>query len=127
MEGTAVLQDINKALSLLVTAAKQNNPYAGYLLGKLYLYGRELEADTEKAIAYLTVSAEMGNRYAGQLLHSIRNNRNWSAATGTLRLLHRINRSIQNRIADERKRRGIDRKLKRKIDEKKQAHSLRQE
>lgn len=36
---------------------------------------------------------------------------------------------IQNRIADERKGKegGIDRKLKRKIDEKRQAHGMRQE
>lgn len=51
-----------------------------------------------------------------------------TAAIGTLRLLH-ISRIIQNRIADERKGRegGIDQKLKRRIDEKKQAHGLRQE
>lgn len=110
-------------------AAEQNNPYAGYLLGKLYHYGREVEADQEKAIAYLTVSVEMGNQYAGQLLHSIRNNRNWSATTGTLRFLHHISRIIQNRIVDARKGKdgGIDRKLKCRIDEKKQAHGLRQE
>jgi len=71
----------------------------------------------------------MGNQYAAQLLHSIRINRNWSAATGMLRRLHHISRILQNRIVDERKGRegGMDRKLKRKIDEKKQAHGLRQE
>lgn len=125
-EGT---QDVTKAIRHLESAWEKGNHYAGYQLGKLYLYGREVEADQEKAIAYLTASAEMGNQYAGQLLHSIRNNRNWSATTGTLRLLHHISRIIQNRIADERKGKegGIDRKLKRRIDEKKQAHGLRQE
>lgn len=124
-EGT---QDVIKAIRHLESAWEKGNHYAGYQLGKLYLYGREVEADQEKASAYLTASAEMGNQYAGQLLHSIRNNRNWSAATGTLRLLHHISRIIQNRIADERKGKeeGIDRKLKRRIDEKKQAHGLRQ-
>lgn len=94
----------------------------------IYVMSHVVEADQEKAIGYLTASAELGNQYAEQLLHSIRNNRNWSAATGTLRLLHHISRIIQNRIADERKGKegGIDRKLKRKIDEKKQAHGLRQ-
>lgn len=99
-EGT---QDVIKAIRHLESAWEKGNHYAGYQLGKLYLYGREVEADQEKASAYLTASAEMGNQYVGQLLHSIRNNRNWSAATGTLRLLHHISRIIQNRIADERK------------------------
>lgn len=56
-------------------------------------------------------------------------NSNWSAAIGPLRFLHHISRILQNRIADEWKGRkgGIDRKLKQKIDEKKQAHGLRQE
>lgn len=122
------VQDVPKAIRYLESAWEMGNHYAGYQLGKLYLYGREVEADQEKAIAYLTASAELGNQYAEQLLHSIRSNRNWSAATGTLRLLHHISRIIQNRIADERKGKegGIDRKLKRKIDEKRQAHGLRQ-
>ena len=123
------VKDSGKAICHLESAWKKRNHYAGYQLGKLYLYGREVEADQEKAIAYLAASAGMGNQYATQLLHSIRSNRNWSAATGTLRLLHHISRIIQNHIADERKGRegGIDRKLKRKIEEKKQAHGLRQE
>lgn len=123
------VKDSGKAICHLESAWKKGNHYAGYQLGKLYLYGKETEADQEKAIAYLTASAGMGNQYAAQLLHSIRSNRNWSAATGTLRFLHHISRILQNRIADERKGRdgGMDRKLKRKIDEKKQAHGLRQE
>ncbi len=46
----------------------------------------------------------------------------------SLRLLQHLARIIQNRIEDERKggKGGIDRKLKRKIDEKKQAHGLKQ-
>lgn len=121
-------QDVPKTIRHLESAWEKGNHYAGYQLGKLYLYGKEVEVDQEKAIAYLTASAEMGNQYAEQLLHSIRNNRNWSAATGTLRLLHHISRIIQNRVVDERKGKegGIDRKLRRKIDEKKQAHGLRQ-
>lgn len=128
LTGEVVTRNTAYVLRWLEESIAQENPYAGYLLGKLYLYGWEVKADQEKTIAYLAASAEMGNQYAGQLRHSIRNNRNWSAATGTLRLLHHISRIIQNRIADERKGKegGIDRKLKRRIDEKKQAHGLRQ-
>lgn len=47
---------------------------------------------------------------------------------GAIRLLHHISRIIQNRLEDERRGKGatIDRKLRRKIDEKKQAHGLKQ-
>lgn len=83
----------------------------------------------EKAISYLTASADQGNIYAAQLLQSVHSNRNWSAALGSLRLLQHLARIIQNRIEDECAkaiRAGIDRKLKRKVDEKKQAHGLKQ-
>ena len=81
-----------------------------------------------EAMEYLQSAAEKGNPYAKQLLHSIKNNKNWSATMGSIRLLHHLARMLQNRLEDERKDKmgGIDRKLKRKIDEKKQAHGLKQ-
>lgn len=122
------VKDVLRAIRNFEIAAENGNDYAEYQLGKLYLYGKEVERDYEKAISYLTSSAEHGNPYAAQLLHSIHNNRNWSAALGTLRLLQQISRAIQNRLEDERRGKvgAIDRKLKRKIDEKKQAHGLKQ-
>lgn len=122
------VKDIPRAIRNLKIAAENGNDFAEYLLGKLYLYGKEVEHDYEKAIAYLTASAEHGNQYAKQLLLSIKANRNWSAAIGSLRLLGQLSRIIQNRLEDERREKqvSIDRKLKRKIDEKKQAQGLRQ-
>lgn len=122
------IKDIVRAIKNFEIAAENGNHFAEYQLGKLYLYGREVERDYEKAIAYLTSAAEHGNQYAEQLLHSIKSNKNWSAAMGSIRLLHHLARLIQNRLEDERKDKigGIDRKLKRKIDEKKQAHGIRQ-
>ena len=68
------------------------------------------------------------NAYAEQLLCTIRVNGCWSAAIGTLRLLQHLGKVIQSRLDNERqgKAGAIDRKLKRKIDEKKQAHGLKQ-
>ena len=122
------VKDVLRAIRNFEIAAENGNDYAEYQLGRLYLYGKEVERDYEKAITYLTSSAKHGNPYAAQLLHSIHNNRNWSAALGTLRLLQQISRAIQNRLEDERKGKAgaIDRKLRRKIDEKKQAHGLKQ-
>lgn len=122
------VKDISKAIRNFEIAAENGNDYAEYMLGKLYLYGKEIEYDYDKAIAYLTASAEHENQYAMQLLHSIKFNRNWSATLSSLRLLGQISRIIQNRLEDERKgkQHSVDRKLRRKIEEKKQAHGLHQ-
>lgn len=124
----AELKDALRAIRDFEIAAENGNDYAEYQLGKIYLYGKEVERDYEKAIAYLSSAAEHGNQYAEQLLHSIQSNRNWSAALGAIRLLHHLSRMIQNQLDDEKKGKAgaIDRKLKRKIDEKKQAHGLKQ-
>lgn len=122
------VRDVLRAIENFEIAAKEGNDYAEYQLGRLYLYGRDVEQDYEKAMEYLHASADHGNVYAQQLLHSIRSGRNWSAAMGSIRLLQHISRIIQNRLEDERKGRihAIDHKLKRKIDEKKQAHGIKQ-
>ena len=122
------IKDILRAIKNFEIAAENGNDYAEYQLGKLYLYGREVDRDYDKTMEYLQSAADKGNPYAKQLLHSIRSNKNWSAAMGSFRLLHHLARMLQNQLEDERKEKlgGIDRKLKRKIDEKKQAHGLKQ-
>ena len=121
--------DVEKAVRLFELAAAQGNDFAEYQLGKLYLYGKDVPQDMETAIRWLTASAEHGNQYAAQLLHSIRSNRNMSVAMASLRLLHHISRILQNRLEDERRGKGgavIERKLRRQIEEKKQALGIRQ-
>ncbi len=109
-----------KAIRNFEIAVENGNDFAKYMLGKLYLYGKEFKRDYYKAMEYLTASAEHGNQYAKQFLYSIKSNRNWSADMGSLRLLSHISRIIQNRLEDERKgkQQSIDRKLRRKTDEK---------
>ena len=75
---------------------------------------------------YLHLAAEHGNQYAAQLIHSIRVNGNRTAALVSLSLLGHIARIIKNRIEDKRKGGGTDRKLLKKIEEKKQAQGLKQ-
>ena len=122
------IKDILRAIKNFEIAAENGNDYAEYQLGKLYLYGREIDRDYHKAMEYLQSAADKGNPYAKQLLHSVKSNRHWSAAIGSFRLLHHLACMLQNQLEDERKEKlgGIDRKLKRKIDEKKQAHGLKQ-
>lgn len=57
-------KDAERAVNYLKRAAKQNNSYAEYQLGKIYLYGREGERDYELAIAYLNAAADHENPYA---------------------------------------------------------------
>ena len=107
---------------------QQQNSFAEYQLGLLYLRGKDVDRNDREAIRWLTLSAEHGNPYAAQILHSVKTNQNWSAALGTLRLLQQMSRMLQNRLDDERKGTDgiIEHKLKRKINEKKQALGLRQ-
>ena len=122
------VKDIQKAIRSFKIAAENGNDYAEYQLGTIYLYGKDIPRDTDKAMYYLHLAAEHGNPYAAQLIHSIRVNGNWTAALASLRLLGHMARVIQNRLEDERRGRenSIDRKLRRKIEEKKQAHGLKQ-
>ena len=117
---------IKKAIKYFEIAAKNGNSYAEYQLGKLYIFGKEIEKDYNIGVEYLKSSAEKGNQYAEQLIHSIENNRDWSASIGIINLLYHLSRTLRNKTEDNKgKHSGIDRKLKRKIDEKKQAQGLR--
>lgn len=121
--------EVKRAVGYFIQAAQKGHDMSQYQLGKLYLYGKEVERDYEKAIGYLSASAEQGNPYAAHLLQRIQSESNALAALGTLRLLQHISRIIRNQLEEEGRNKGgnVDRKLKRKIDEKRQAHGLRQE
>jgi TPR repeat protein/rRNA-processing protein FCF1 len=126
--GEDVPKDINSAFKFLSQSADQGNQYALYTLGKLYLYGTDVKYEREQAMKLLTASAEQGNVYAVNLLKSMQKHNNASTAIGTLNLLYQMSKIIKNKLEDDRKGKlgVIDRKLKREIDEKKQAHGLRQ-
>lgn len=118
---------INKALDCLSFASEKGLSYADYLIGKIYLYGTAIPKDTEKAMLYLNRAAESGNAYAQQLVNSVESNRNWYGALSGLRLLRYLATMIRNQIDDrDDKSIKVDKKLRRKIEEKKQAHGLRQ-
>ena len=120
------VKNIQKAIRSFKIAAENGNDYAEYQLGKIYLYGKDVPRDTDKAMYYLHLAAEHGNQYAAQLIRSIRVNGNWTAAIASLRLFGHIACIIKHRIEDKRKGGGTDRKLLRRIEEKKQAQGLKQ-
>ena len=122
------VKDVKKAIRYLEIAAEQGNDYAQFQLGKLYLFGKEIPKDYDKAMEYLKASAENGNKYAENLQQSASSNRNWSAGMGVFRLFHHLSKVLQDKLDPKNAGRGlIDRKLRRQIDEKKQAQGLKLE
>ena len=97
------------------------------MLGKMYLYGNGVERDVDLALSYLNSSAEHGNEYAAQLLYNLSHSKNPSVAMAAFRLLQYLARIIQNRLEDERKSKEnqTDKKLRRIIDAKREAHGLK--
>ncbi len=85
--------------------------------------------DFEKAMEYLKSSAGHGNKYAEQLYQNAYSNRNRAAGMGAFRLFRHLARLIQNRIDDEKKGKFslADRKLRRMINEKKEAQGFKVE
>jgi TPR repeat protein len=125
-------KDVAKAARFFAEAAEQRNQYAQYQLGKMLLYGKEIERDTATGIALLSASAAQGNQYAQMVLdgyYRFQGNAKVSAAIGSLRLLGRLSQIMKNRLDEETRRDGsvglIDRKIRRQIEEKKQAHGMR--
>ena len=124
LQGIAQYSDIRYAVHLLMEAAERGNQWAEYQLGKMYLYGQGVDKNYEIAVQLLTSAANKGNEYAQHLLDNYRPYMHSSSATvlASMRLLARLSQIIRD---DAEKRdnnnRAIDRKLMRKIEQKKQA------
>ncbi len=122
-------KDVAKALRLLQASAEQGNQYAQYQLGKMLLFGKDTEQDIAAGVRLLSAAAEQGNVYAARLLqnyHSGRN-RNPSVGLASVRLLSYLARMFQDRLQnnEDGQRMATDKKLRKKIEEKKQAHGLK--
>ena len=122
-------KDAEKALHWLWESVKQKNQYAQYLLGKMLLFGKEMDRDVETGIALLSASAEQGNVYAARLLQSYYSGRlrNPSAGMAAVRLLSQLGRMFTDRLRrnEDGQRAVIEKKLRQKIEEKKQAHGMK--
>lgn len=125
LQGLARYSNIQTAIRLLTEAADQGNQWAEYQLGKMYLYGQGVDKNYELAVQHLTSAASKGNEYAQHLLDSYRPYTHSTSATvlASMRLLARLSQIIRD-DAEKRDANGrtIDRKLMRKIEQKKQAH-----
>lgn len=121
--------DSEKAVSLLESSAAEND-WASFLLGRLYLYGRDdIPKDKEKAMEWLELSAEQGNEYAQNMLDNIHSFENAVAANTIFGLFVNLSRCIADDYNRKFKsnRMSADRKLRQMIQQKKQAFGLKEE
>lgn len=120
--GEDMPKDIQTALQFLTAAAEQGNQYTQYTLGKLYLMGKDVRKDKETAVRWFTLSAEQGNIYAQFFLDQMDDFKDPSVLLAGTRLLHHMSRVFADN-APPLKPPGqrTDRKLLRKLREKKQA------
>ena len=122
-------KDAEKALHWLWESVRQKNQYAQYQLGKMLLFGKDAEQDIQNGIALLSASAEQGNVYAARLLQSYYSGRlrNPSVGMASVRLLSQLARMFTDRLrrSEDGQRAVIEKKLRQKIEEKKQAHGMK--
>ena len=122
-------RDAEKALHWLWESVKQKNQYAQYQLGKMLLFGKDVDQDTENGIVLSTASANQGNVYAARLLQSYYSGRlrNPSVSMASVRLLSQLARIFGDRLRrnEDGQWAVIEKKLRQKIEEKKQAHGMK--
>ena len=121
LTGKSVQKDTVKAAEYLRYATDQNHPWASYLLGKLYLTGQNVKQDRERAWAYFYESAEQGNEYADFFLEHFDQARRPNVFLSATRLLHHLGQIFRENSVPPAAPVGqrVDRKLRRKIQEKK--------
>ena len=121
LEGKDVPKDVLKAVAYLTDSAEHGNQYAQYALGKLYLTGQNVKQDRERAWAYFYESAEQGNEYADLFLEHFDQARRPNVFLSATRLLHHLSQIFRDNSVPPAAPVGqrVDRKLRRKIQEKK--------
>ena len=120
LTGVNVTKDTIKAAEWLTQSAEAGNQYAQYMLGKLHLMGQGVQQDQAQATDWFRRSAAQGNQYAQFFLERQNALRPPSVMLAATRLLYHMSRIFEDRSLP---RSGaslhVDRKLRRKIQEKK--------
>ena len=118
--------DIQKAISMFELAAEQGNSYAEYQLGKLCCFGQGVPQNLEVGTDWLRASASHGNASAADLLGKVQNHIHQQTTSAVFGLFRGLAGMIQSSANEHiHRRHSIDRKLRQKIEEKKQAHGQR--
>jgi len=130
LKGQASYSSIAFAVQLLTEAADQGNQWAEYQLGKMYLYGQGVDMNYDLAVRLLSSSANKGNEYAQRLLEneSTYSQNNFAMALASLRLLTWIAQILQEDILkNDDIHSRIEKKVRRRIEEKKMAQGIKPE
>ena len=115
--GKDVPKDVPRAVDYLTDSAEQGNQYAQYTLGKLYLAGQDVQQDRGRAWQWFSQSASQGNEYAAFFLEHFDQARRPNVFLSATRLLHHLSQIFRDNSVPPAAR--VDRKLRRKIQEKK--------
>lgn len=129
LRGENFPKDVQKATDYLKRATEKGFDFAEYELGKIYLFGNDAPKDTETALAYLKSAAANGNEYAQALLMQRELFQKQSINLAIGRLFAYLVKALQEKTEAEFdvKIARTDRKLRRRIAEKKQAQGLKLE
>ena len=120
LEGNAVNKDTTRAVEWFTKSAEAGNRYAQYMLGKLYLTGQGVTRDQAQAMDWFSRSAAQGNQYAQFFLEHQNDLRPPSVMLAATRLLYHMSRIFENHaLPHSSAGLHVDRKLRRKIQEKK--------
>ena len=121
LSGEVVSKSVTKAADWFTKSAEAGNQYAQYMVGKLYLMGQGLPRDQAQAMMWFSRSAVQGNRYAQFFLEQRNNLRPPSVMLAVTQLLYHMSRIFQDNSVPPAVPTGqkVDRKLRRKIQEKK--------
>ncbi|MCC2257122.1 MobP3 family relaxase [Intestinimonas aquisgranensis] len=120
LSGEVVSKDATRATAWLTQSAEAGNQYAQYMLGKLYLTGQGVTQDQTQAMVWFSRSAAQGNQYAQFFLERQNDLRPPSVMLAATRLLYHMSRIFENHaLPQSNAGLHVDRKLRRKIQEKK--------
>lgn len=120
LEGNAVNKDATRAADWFTQSAEAGNQYAQYMLGKLYLTGQGVTHDQAQAMDWFSRSAAQGNRYAQFFLEHQNYLRPPSVMLAATHLLYHMSRIFEDHaLPHSSAGLHVDRKLRRKIQEKK--------
>ena len=120
LTGEALTKDTSKAEKWFTRSAEAGNQYAQYMLGKLYLTGQGVTHDQTQAMDWFSRSAAQGNQYAQFFLERQSDLRPPSVMLAATRLLYHMSRVFEDHsLPQSSAGLHVDRKLRRKIQEKK--------
>ena len=122
LQGNEIPKDAKNAVRWLTESAEQGNQYAQYALGKIYLLGKDAPKDFRTARMWFQRSADQGNQYAQYFVEHMDDHQTAPSAQSVIRLLYHMANIFREQTPPSAPggiRSGVDRKLRRKIWEKK--------